>query len=224
MESLKFNLLKRVNWPNRIAELLVVFLGVSAGFILQNQKDHFNNNELKGKYILGLMNDVETNIEILEKNTYEDSIWLHRNTYAVYQILDNTLVYDSACALMLSMTNFSELSPQADTYEDIISSGNLNLFIDFELRKNVITYHKNLDDYRILDDYFKDFITTQFMPYMIREFSLFRVEFAIPQSYNSLEFQNSFGTYYSLVQQRLKAQKALLEESLSFKKLLDSKQ
>ena len=224
MNSLKFNVLKRVNWPNRIAELLVVFLGVSAGFILQNQKDHFNNKDLKSKYILGLVNDVETNIEILEKNTNEDSIWLQRNNYAVYQILDNTLAYDSACALMLSMTNFSELSTQADTYEDIISSGNLNLFTDFELRKSVITYHKSLNDYSILDEYFKGFITTQFMPYIIKEFSLFRVEFANPQTFNSLEFQNSFGTYYSLVQQRLKAQKTLLEESLSFKRLLDSKQ
>jgi len=46
MKSLKFNFTKRINWPNSMAEVLVVFLGVSAGFILIYQKERFINTQL----------------------------------------------------------------------------------------------------------------------------------------------------------------------------------
>lgn len=214
--------LGKINWRNRFAELLVVFLGVTAGFVLQNQKEQYHFKTLKQSYIQGFINDVDQNISIIENNIETDSIWLSNTKYAIFHLKDSKLNYDSATTIVKQMVNFYELSVQDDTYQEIISSGNLNLFSDFKLRKEIIVYHNSLDDYKILDEYFKEYITNHFLPWLLSEYSLFNQEFISKDSHRGLEFQNHFGTYFSLVQQRMTAQKGLLIESREMKIALNN--
>jgi len=143
--------MKKNTWYYLVLELVVVFIGITAGFVLQNNKENSQNAALEQKYINGFIEDVNVNIQNLEESIGDDSLWLASTKYAVEQIISNTLSHDSVCSLMMRMTMFSEFSEQSDTYEDIINSGNLNLLKDYELKKEIVKYHKSLKDYKILD-------------------------------------------------------------------------
>lgn len=58
---------KKYNWQRLILELLVVFLGVTAGFLLNNWRMKAQKYQLEKTYITGFLRDVNDNIVRLEE-------------------------------------------------------------------------------------------------------------------------------------------------------------
>ncbi|MBN2362656.1 hypothetical protein JXL83_00830 [candidate division WOR-3 bacterium] len=69
-------------------ELLVVFLGVTAGFVLNNWRSDFQERQLEKKYIAGFLQDIQFNIEELETQIEKDSTWLERASPLVLSMAD----------------------------------------------------------------------------------------------------------------------------------------
>ena len=213
---------KKIDWLNHSISLIVVFLGVTAGFILQNQKDNASDRDLEKKYISSFINDIDNNIEELKNLIENDSLWLGNNMYSAVYIMGDTLSYDSACSLIKSMVYFSEFSEQTDTYEDISGSGNLNLIKDFEMKNEIIAYHKSLKDYGFLERYSQEYYSTNFLPFIMNNFDLFTNIIIPKEIYKTVKFKNVVGGFISYTQQRIFAHKELLEESYNLKALLEN--
>ncbi len=79
-----------------LLELLVVFLGVTAGFILNNWRVQRVERELEAKYITGFLRDVNSNITDLESFIESDSLWLARTTPILNSARSDSLSRDSA--------------------------------------------------------------------------------------------------------------------------------
>ena len=213
-------IIKELNWTKLILELLVVFLGVTGGFILQNQKEKSNNQDLEIKYLEGFNTDLQENIIGINSFIKKDSNWLESNKYALKQIATDSLTIDSANALIKSMVFFAEFTEQTATYENILNSGNLNLISDYTVKQSIVSYHQDLQDFQFLQDYYKQFIENSFMPFIMTEFDLFKTQLTNPEIQKTIQFKNIIGTYYSLTQQRLKAFQELLEKSNSFERTI----
>jgi len=212
----------KIDWLNHSISLIVVFLGVTAGFILQSEKESSYERELEKKYISGFINDIDNNIEELKDLIKEDSLWLSNNIYVASYIFKDSLSYDSACSLMKNMVFFSEFSEQTDTYEDITGSGNLNLMRDFELKTEIIAYHKSIKDYGFLEKYFQEYYSNNFLPFIMNHFDLFTNQLIPYDIYKSVKFKNVVGGFISYTQQRTAAHKELLNESYNLKSLLET--
>ena len=212
--------IRKINWANRLAELLVVFLGVSAGFILQNYKENLQDEKLEQNYIASFIDDVNTNILSLRNQITEDSLWIENNSYAIRFIFKDSLSYDSACSLVRKMVMFSEFSEQTDTYEDIISSGNLNLIKNYTVKKEIISYYKSLKDIEILDVFFKNYFSDDLMPFVMHKYDLVNKKIIPIDAYKSIEFVNIYVGYFSYSQQRMNTHKELLEQSTNLRNLL----
>ena len=116
--------------------------------------------------------------------------------------------------------HFSKFSAQTDTYENMKNSGNLNLINNFEHKQAIVKYYKSLEDFELLEQYFKDFNTQNFMPYMLEHFNLFDKKFTDKGEASMTRFKNIFGSYYSLKQQRLEGYRRLLNESEEVKEII----
>lgn len=207
---------KTINWSKLILELIVVFLGVTAGFILNNLRDNQEDKRTARKYIEGLKDDVNANIMELGNAIKADSIWLSRSGYAIRQMMNGDIEADSADALVMNMVWFSEFGPRTTTYDDMINSGNLNLIKNYDLRQSIVSYHKKVMEMQVLDDYFKVYFNGIFTPYIMKELDMLNQKLADRQEYRSMEFRNLFTAYYSILQQRMKAYSDLLDESREF--------
>jgi hypothetical protein len=202
---------KEIYWLNHLIELVVVFLGVTVSFVLLNLSNSKDEIEMESKYIEGFRSDISENIIQLREQIEGDSVWIENNTYAVHAILEGRLSSDSANSLVQGMAYFSRFVPQNTTYLNLINSGNLGIIQDYNLRQDLIGYHKRLDDSEILEEYFHDFSKRNFIPFMMKNFSMYTGKLVKADAYRSPEFENLFGSYYSLTKQRLDNYHELLE-------------
>jgi hypothetical protein len=209
---------RKINWFYLGIELIVVFLGISAGFFLQDYRESRTNRNLEDSYYRGMEDDIKANIEELGKDIAEDSVWLANTKYAIKQMASNTLSIDSANTLILSMLYYSRFEPQVNTYENIISSGKLNIISNLKLRQKIVAYHKKLEDYQLIEDYLQDFNFDFLMPLVMKNYDFFAKKMTNPKLRSSVHFKNIFGGYYALKQQRYEKYKELFNES---KKLLE---
>lgn len=202
-----------INWLNHSIELVVVFLGITAGFILQNFNETANDKKLEKKYMEGFKTDVTENASLLKSAIVEDSTWLDRYNYAIYQILDGSLTLDSAVSMMMGMANYSRFNKQDITYLNIVNSGNLGLIREYTLRQHIVAYHKELNDFEVLEDYYNDYNQNHLLPFMTDEFDLFQYKFITRDLYKEHAFTNAFGTIVSYRQQRITGYRNLLEST-----------
>lgn len=223
MKWFSFLKLSTINFTKLFLELLVVFLGVTGGFLLQNYKEIRADRDLENKYIEGIYTDTKENIQELKESIAEDSLWLDQNRYALQLILKDSLSYDSAKTLMIHMAFFSEFNAQTNTYTNITNSGNLNIIEDFELRQSIVDCFNNFESFKLLELYFQKHNGNNFMPYLISNYNMFTREMVSNDSHKKNEFINIFAIHYSLTQQRLNAYHDLLQENIALEqKLLKS--
>ena len=153
---------------------------------------------MEQKYLTGIISDIDVNIEDLKDAINNDSSWLENNKYALRLLFEGTLPRDSANSLMLKMAHFSKFTAQTNTYENITNSGNLNLITSYEHKQSIVKYYKSLEDFKLLEEYFKEFNTRNFMPYMIENFDMFSTSLIVDGEEKSTMFKNIFGIFFSV--------------------------
>ena len=83
MSAVKNTFHKIINyeWGKLFFELVVVFLGVTAGFVLNNFRMEQEEKKLEDKYLESFLQDVEFDIPALENAVRTDSVWLARENH-----------------------------------------------------------------------------------------------------------------------------------------------
>lgn len=211
---------RNFNWYIPVIELLVVFLGVSSGFVLQNYGDNKEDKEMEQNYLEGFLSDVYANMDMLKELIADDSTWLAQTNYAINQLVESTLSYDSASSIMVGMASFSRFKKQNITYINMINSGNLGLIRDYKLRQEIVAYHKSLDDFDEVEEYFKNYSQTLFIPYMLETIDAFTGQFSSKEEAQSIRFRNTFAAIISFKMQRLEGYRDLLTESKDLLQIL----
>ena len=164
--------LKNYNWGKLGLELLVVFLGVSSGFILNNWREENQQLELEQKYISGFIADVEDSIDELERMNKKDSLWMVAAQRNISDLKARTLSKDSADALLIRIIQINKIEIKKGTYEDIINSGNLNLIRNFDLKGEIVDYGLAVEGVTFVDDYFHQFFNKYVMTFVFKEFDV----------------------------------------------------
>lgn len=211
---------KPINWTKLILELIVVFLGVTAGFVLQNLKESSAQKAQEVKYIEGFQADLTDNIESIDRLLKKDDEWLNSTTWTVQFMETDTFTADSANALLSKMVAFENFTSQKSTYSNITNSGNLNIISDFDVRQAIIKYHQELEDFDYLDKFFQNHIQNQHMPFIRNHYDVFSQSVEPEGFYKTLEFRNTFRIFYSLKQQRWQQLDSLKVQSLEYQTLL----
>lgn len=208
---------KKYNWGKLGLELLVVFLGVTSGFLLNSWRERQLEEQMEQKYIVSFIKDVSDDIKQLEELCAMDSLWLKQAKNNVLALQNHTLTQDSAISMIKKIVAINKMEPHEGTYEDITNSGNLNIIRSFELKSQIVDYHMAIKEARFVDDYFYRYFNDFVMPFIISNFNVLSAQFADDSSFKTIEFSNAFVGYFSMVQQRNSTYKNLLVKSREFK-------
>lgn len=208
---------KNYNWGKLGLELLVVFLGVTGGFILNNWREEQQQLKTEQNYIQGFIHDVSDNMEELKRLSEADSLWLEGASLKAKALRDQELPIDSADVLMKSIISIYKFEPHTGTYKDIINSGNLNLIRNLELRTQIVDYQQSVEGVEFVDSHFYQFFNDYITPFVFDEFDVLSGEFIDDGIYKSVKFKNIFAGYLAMVQQRRLAYTDLLIKSEAFK-------
>ncbi len=186
----KIQKIRDYDWKKLFFELIVVFLGVTAGFLLNNWQLEKQDELLEKKYMNGFLQDVNTNIAELKTAIESDSLWLNRAKPKLMRIQKGTITVDSANSVIKLIIAISNAGTQTGTYEDITNSGNLNIIQDFNMKKQIVDYHVAIAGVEFIDDYFYQYFGDFVMPFIFSNFSVLIGKLDNPEVIKTIQFAN----------------------------------
>jgi hypothetical protein len=205
----------KISWTYYIIELAVVFIGVTAGFILNNWREDAAENKMEHKYIESFYNEI-----LLDKHNL-DSLILHSqlkidnllNIIKQTEVINKPLTEELAQKIVMEIMYIEWLSPANDTYEDIINSGNLNIISDYNLKEKISSYYTFLNEVSNVEQYYQRHMDNYGFPVLYKTFHLLKREFISKESFQSLEFTNMYLGVIALLQQNNEKYKKALEKN-----------
>jgi hypothetical protein len=193
----------KTGWLRLTLELIVVFIGVSAGFLFDNFREEQSNRKLEDKYLESFYNNVRADsMEIQEMiQSNQNNIEISGRTVALMQA--GTCTNDSALLVFGVMATFNNLNLEDATYESLVNSGNLGLIRDFGIREKIVYYYRSHEDMRYVDKVYNDYISSYILPYITKKLDFIAREFVEEFSVKDTEFRNITAGYYTLSNQKM---------------------
>jgi len=207
------------NWKYYIIELLVVFIGVTAGFLLNSWRQENAELKLEQKYLNSFYNDLTSDENSLDSLIIHSQIKVDSlmNILKESGVKDIPLSEELAQKIVREILYIEWFVPSNDTYEDIKNSGNLNLISDFKLKEKISSYYKFLGEVNNVEQFYKDHMNNYGFPILYKNYHLFKGEFINKKSYQSLEFTNMYLGVLALMQQNNKVYKKALVKNHELK-------
>lgn len=213
---------KKINWLYYSIELLVVFIGVTAGFILNNWREDNLEKKLEVKYLNIFYKDVQNNesqidsLVVSSQSKADKLISILKETELVNKPLNEELAREIVTEIMY----IEWFSATNNTYEDIINSGNQNLISDYQLKEKISSYYTFLNEIKNVEMYYKKHMDNYGSPVLYKPFNLLTQEFINKVSYQTLEFTNMYLGVISLIQQNINYYRKALEKNKEFQEAL----
>ncbi len=213
----KLHRIKAYDWKKLFLELIVVFLGVTAGFLLNNWQLQRQGSSLEKKYLGGFLQDAVQNIAELRTAVKSDSIWLSATKPKLIAIQKGRITLDSADNLVKQIVKISKADIQNGTYEDIINSGNLHIISNYDLKKEIVNYHVTISGVEFIDNYFYKYFNEFVMPFVFSNYNILAGKLEDPKIIRKSQFGNIVTGYFSMIQQRKASYEGLLNKSIALK-------
>jgi hypothetical protein len=214
----------KIKWTYYFIELLVVFIGVTAGFLLNNWREETSELKLEKKYLESFYNDALTDAEDLDSLIFRSQkkadtmIGILRKSALVGESLNEELAKELVREIMF----IEWFTPVNDTYDDIINSGNLNLISNYQLKEKISSYYSFLNQVANVEQYYNKHMDNYGFPMLYKSYHLLNQEFINKESYQSLEFTNMYLGVLALLQQNIKVYREALEKNMELKNELAS--
>jgi hypothetical protein len=193
----------KTSWLKLILELIVVFIGVSAGFLFDNFREEQSNSLLEDKYLESFYNNVRADSLELQNmiQSNQNNIDISGRTVALMQA--GTCTNDSALLAFGVMATFTNLNMEDATYESLVNSGNLGLISDFGIREKIVYYYRSHEDMRYVESVYNDYISSYILPYLTKKLDFISGEFVEEFSADDTEFRNITAGYNTLSNQKM---------------------
>lgn len=192
---------KKVNWFDHTANLLVVILGITIAFYLEAYKEDAKAKKLESQYIESLIQDLEvdhTHLDTLrEINNKMSAALIKLSTASTGAPFEK----DSLAYQLLMVQYNPPFEPQRTTYQSLGSSGRMDLISDFELRNSIVElyeqYYRGIRQYDdAIDQNLRDF----YKPYYMKRVK-FTGRFSVDEAFLFTgEFRNIIFAYRFLFQ------------------------
>ena len=138
--------LRRQDWPTVTVEFLLVVLGVLLALQLDNWNEQRKDRALFQDYLIQLQADLRQDINQAERRIEASTFLDERAAYLISVIEGKTAQPIDQNRLVSSVltAGYAYLDlVNRQTYDELISTGNLRLFPDTELKREVVSYYAN---------------------------------------------------------------------------------
>ena len=205
--------MKKINWLDHIANLLVVILGISIAFYLESYKEEKANAMQEVKYMQSLTEDLTADVNVMDTlikwNTYMSNSLVKLTQAATGRPYEE----DSLVIYLLSSQYNPPFTPQLTTYESLKASGQMGLIVDFELRNQLVElyeqYYRGVRQYdEAIDLHLKDF----FKPFYFKNVEFIGRNDVRKEFLRKPEFQNIMFAYRYLFLAKSEFYKAVKDQ------------
>ncbi len=127
----------KINWRYTIGEILIVIIGITTAYSLNNWKEASVNKQQRNQYFENLKLDVEQEIVQLNNNTKRITDKINKIKQLRPYMGQDIGRRDTLIMSVFDLAQFSRFYPENTTYQTLINSGDFKLIEDFNLRRNL---------------------------------------------------------------------------------------
>lgn len=210
---------QKINWTNHFIELLVVVIGITIAFMLENWRQNSAYDELEQKYLNSLKSDLMSDKQLLDSTV---SYVEKQNSILgefVAEIRTGNVIKQKAEEMIPQVLISHGFAPKQATYQSITNSGNLDIINDYKLLESLASYYNSYDELSIKEKILYDYQLKFVLPFVYENVDFLSGEIVDKSAINGFEFKNIVTGYYTLVGQNLEvyrnykeANKELLEK------------
>lgn len=211
---------KKIDWLGYLIELVVVFIGITAAFMLNNWRENFKDNQLEQKYLNSLFDDIVYDSQQLKIILAANENKLNQAKRSIEILTTGDLATDSAAGLLASILTNYPFTPETSTYESIKYSGNFNILSDYELKEALILYYQSFEEARFKEQIYNDYIHEYAIPFVYKNMDLLNQTIKTPTAVRGHTFNNLVVGYYALFGQVIEMYQVLVEMNQKLKKRL----
>ncbi|MFC2101526.1 hypothetical protein ACFLS7_00865 [Bacteroidota bacterium] len=204
-----------IRWTYYLIELMVVFVGVTAGFLLNNWREDTAELKLERRYLESFYADVKADAIDLDSLIFHSQVKEETLIGILKEsaLIGEQLSEELAKALVKEIMFIEWFTPANDTYEDIINSGNLNIISDYTLKEKISSYYSFLNEVANVEQFYSKHMDSYGFPILYKTYHLLNQEFISKESYQSLEFTNMYLGVLALLQQNIRVYREALEKN-----------
>jgi len=193
----------RISWLKLLLELLVVFVGVTAGFLLNNFREDRVSKEFENIYLENLLINLKADSAEIEGHIEANLNNVEVARLAVTSFRENNITPNQAMEVLSVMVTYNDISLQDASYQSIVGSGSLGLIGNIELRMHLIEYYQFMEQVRSVEEVHNEYITSYILPFVMKNMDMIGGTITENFDLNNIEFRNLTGGYYVIENQKM---------------------
>ena len=201
-------------------EILVVFLGIMAAFVLNSWWQGVKESNLEQKYITGLKNDIEKNITELSGLIEIEEDNNNAIQKVVRMISRNEYPVDTIIHYSVRMAYLFEFKQNSITFETLKASGNLEIISDYDLRNKIVEVYNHYSHIIKFDDMYRKYIDDYVIPFLWKNIDMITGKPVNTNFVKQVEFKNVLTGYLLMLTQQLDGYKQGLGKSKELERVL----
>jgi len=212
---------QKINLINYLAELVVVFLGITAAFMLENWRQNYQDCQLEQKYFLSFYGDLLSDSENLKTILPSNQRKLKRALYFISPVGGNEV--DSVKAILADMMAIELFDRKQSTYESIKNSGNLNVISAYDLKEQLVGYYENFKLVDRIETLYLDWLSAYAIPYIYKNMDIKNQKLISLAQIKGYQFNNTVAGYYALLNQNIEVYQQILAKNDNLIKKISEK-
>ena len=189
---------QKIEWMNHFIELIVVFIGITLAFMLNNWREDYKSQRMEVQYMNSFYNEISESGNKLDSILVDNQEKSQRLAAALKQMQADNFPLDSAINVVADLARISIFIPRTNTYESIRNSGNLNLISDYQTRLKIIAYYESFSGKALVEEYYRNYIDDYFIPFFLENVDLVSGEIVNIEFFKTVRFRNLISGYYQL--------------------------
>ncbi|MDZ7625887.1 MAG: DUF6090 family protein [Ignavibacteriaceae bacterium] len=198
---------QKIQWKNHFIELLVVVIGITIAFMLENWRQENANKELEQKYLSSLKSDLTSDKKLLGSTISSVEKQSSILGEFVAEIGIGNVSKQKAEEMIPQVLISHGFAPKQATYQSITNSGNLNIINDYKLIESLASYYNSYDELSIKEKVLYDYQLKFVLPFVYENVDFLSGEIVNKSAINGFEFKNIVTGYYTLLRQNLEVYK-----------------
>ncbi len=214
----------KISWSSYVIELLVVIIGISVAFALENYSKGIKSENEEKLYAEALKEDISEDIKHLQ-SIVDSSHVLIKYTGEIFQfVYSNAPSEKYTINHIVSTYTAPYFNSNNGTYISLINSGDLKILSDFKLRSAITDlYSVQYGEIERMDSFIQNLVTDLIYPYVLSEvtFSPGRGGIVDANPLKNNKAMNLFGSYFNFLTERIEIIEDVLAHCNEVKSLLD---
>jgi len=200
---------KKIDWPGHLIELIVVFIGITLAFMLNNWRESYSDRLMAEKYINSFRNDIAYDHTQLDTIIISNENKLQRINDFINSLKNKKATLEGAEQMLGDMAEINPFYPKISTYESIKNSGNLNILTDYDIREKLIEYYQSLEEKKLVEEINMLFINNYILPFVYKNVDFLNQRIINRNFLTDHNFSNLVYGYYQLLSQLIENYKKI---------------